>query len=78
MLQININILISYGKRNVIHINFLGYDYFKFTKDLSNKVNRDLTTIRNSIYKDIKVTAKSLVTQTDIVHLKYYERHLHV
>ena len=70
MLQININILISYGKRNVIHIYFVGYDYLKFTKELSNKVNRDLTTIQNSIYKDIKVTAKSLVTQTDIVHLK--------
>ena len=49
---------------------FVGYDYLKFTKELSNKVNRDLTTIQNSIYKDIKVTAKSLVTQTDIVHLK--------
>ena len=70
MLQININILISYGKRCVIHLYFGGYDYLKFIKVPSNKVNRDLTTIQNSIYKDIKVTAKSLVTQTDIVHLK--------
>ena len=55
---------------NVIHIYFGGYDYLKLLKGLSNKVNRDLTTIQNSTYKDIKVTAKSLVTQTDIVHLK--------
>ena len=47
-----------------------GYDYLIFIKGLSNEVNRDLTTIQNSIYKDIKVTAKTLVTQTDIVHLK--------
>ena len=47
-----------------------GYDYLIFIKGQANEVNRDLTTIQNSIYKDIKVTAKSLVTQTDIVHLK--------
>ena len=68
MLQMNINILISYGKRCTYIL--WGYDYLKFIKGLSNNVNRDLTTIQNSIYKDIKVTAKSLVTQTDIVHLK--------
>lgn len=69
MLQMNINILISYANR-CMPIYFGGYDYLKFIKVPSNKVNRDLTTIQNSIYKDIKVTAKSLVTQTDIVHLK--------
>ena len=69
MLQMNINILISYGNR-CTHIYFGGYDYLKFIKVPSSKVNRDLTTIQNSIYKDIKVTAKSLVTQTDIVHLR--------
>ena len=67
MLQMNINILISYANRCIY---FGGYDYLKFIKGLSNKVNRDLTTIQNSLYKDIKVTAKSSVTQTDIVHLK--------
>ena len=55
---------------NVIYIYCGGYDYLIFIKGQANDVNRDLTTIQNSIYKDIKVTAKSLVTQTDIVHLK--------